>query len=173
MPARADGHQATRRLLAAILAGAALGIALAGCGGGHGTAARRSGSDTATPNAPSTPSSRHGPVIVTFKRAIGVDPESSYFTLYGNGTGVATVVYGGIDGARVHHFTLRERQLRRVKRLLQHTRLPNQLARNTNLYIYWVITRNGAHRLQQGTVPRSARPLLGALNAIAAANHLF
>jgi hypothetical protein len=172
MPAQADGYQVARRLLAAILAGASV-IALAGCGGGHGTAARRSDPSTVTSGGAFTPSSPRGPVLVTFKRAIGVDPESSYFTLYGNGTGIATVVYGGIDGARVHHFALSEKQLRRVKGLLQHTRLPNQVATNTNLYIYWVITRNGAHRLQQGTIPRSARPLLGALNAIAAANRLF
>ncbi|MEA2146939.1 MAG: hypothetical protein QOG59_2526 [Solirubrobacteraceae bacterium] len=112
-------------------------------------------------------------MLVFFKRSIGVDPLASYFTLYTSGHGVATVVYGGRNGARVHGFDLGENQLRRLRRLLRHTRLQNATIRNPSLYTYWVTTDNGAHRLQQGAVPRSARRLLGALTAIADANHLF
>lgn len=111
-------------------------------------------------------------MLVFFKRSIGVDPLASYFTLYTSGHGIATVVYGGRNGARVHGFDLGENQLRKLQRLLQHTRLHDAAIRNPSLYTYWVTTENGAHRLQQGAVPRSARPLLRALTAIADANHL-
>ena len=111
-------------------------------------------------------------MLVFFKRSIGVDPLASYFTLYTSGRGVATIVYGGRNGARVHGFHLGANQLRRLRRLLRRTRLQDATIRNPSLYTYWVTTADGAHRLQQGAVPRSARPLLGALTAIADANHL-
>lgn len=110
--------------------------------------------------------------VLLFKRSIGVDPLASYFTLYSSGQGVATIVYGGRNGARVHKFKLSPSELRRIERLLEHTRLQNAPVRNPGLYTYWVITASGAHRLGQDAVPRSARPLLGALNEIADANHL-
>jgi hypothetical protein len=112
-------------------------------------------------------------MLVFFKRSIGVDPLASYFTLYTSGRGVATVVYGGRNGARVHGFDLGGSQLSRLRRLLQHARLQDAPIRNPSLYTYWITTDHAAHRLQQGAVPRSARPLLAALTAIADANHLF
>jgi hypothetical protein len=112
-------------------------------------------------------------MLVFFRRSIGVDPLASYFTVYTSGQGVATVVYGGRDGARIHRFQLGRNELRRLEHLLRHTRLQDATIQNPGLYTYWVITHTGSHRLQQGVVPRSARPLLGDLTAIADANHLF
>jgi hypothetical protein len=114
-----------------------------------------------------------GRVLVVFKRAVGVDPLASYYKLYADGAGVATVVYGGRDGARVHAFALRPARVRRLARLLGSTRLEDAPIANPNLYTYWVVTRGGSFRLQQGTIPRTARPLLRELNAIADENTIF
>lgn len=112
-------------------------------------------------------------MVVLFKRSIGVDPMASYFTLYSSGQATAAVVYGGRDGARVHSFDVGAHELRRVERLLQHTKLQNAAIQDPGHYTYWVITDKSAHRLRQGAVPRTARPLIGELTAIATANHLF
>lgn len=109
---------------------------------------------------------------MTFKRAIGVDPLASYFTVYTSGQGIAAVIYGGRNGARVHRFDLNQGGVLRLQRLLRHTQLRDAAIRNPGLYTYWVITNTASHRLQQGRVPRSAQPLLRALTAIADANHL-
>jgi hypothetical protein len=180
---------ADRRRLARALtrAGAvALGIAtLASCGSTHANRPALSSDPPAVPStaAPRTASTSAGPTpsatpptgrrVLLFKRSIGVDPEASYFTLYTSGQGIATVVYGGRDGARVHKFALGPDELRRIERLLERTRLQNAPVQNPGLYTYWVITDSGAHRLQQGAVPRSAQTLVRTLNAIADANHLY
>lgn len=184
MPRRSDRRSLSQALARASVA--ALGmLALASCAGTQASRPRRTsepavvanaaGPGTATLSTGRAPGAAtpEGRQVLVFKRSIGVDPLASYFTLYANGQGIGAVVYGGRDGARVHRFVLRTGELRRVERLLKRTRLQNAPVENPGRYIYWVITGSGAHRLQEGAVPRSARPLLGALNAIADANHLY
>jgi hypothetical protein len=160
---------------------AVLGIAvLAGCGShqsNRSTAAAHSGSGASTAARPAASTTSvpvpHGRVLLVFKRELGVDPLASYFTLYTSGKGVATVVYGGRDGAKVHNLRLTKTRFQTVKRLLRDTRLQNTGIADPNLYTYWVITPKSSHRLSQGVLPRSSRPLLRELNAIADANNLF
>ena len=143
-------------------------VALAGCGS-HGA---RPPASTSAHTPAAVPAAPRGRLIVFFRRSIGVDPLASYFKLYSSGEGIATVVYGGVEGPRVHHFALQPAQVARVEALLAHTRLHDTSLANPSQYTYWVITDQGAYRLRQGAVPRPAAPLLHALNAIAEANHL-
>lgn len=147
----------------------ALALALAACGG----QARHSPAPTTTAAAArSVAAAPRGRLIVFFRRALGVDPLASYFKLYSSGDGIATVVYGGRDGARVRHFTLAPSRVQRIERLLRGTRLHDSAIVNASVYTYWVITNGGSYRLQQGAIPKPAQPLLAALDAIAEANHL-
>ena len=141
---------------------------LTGCGS-HG-AGRATATGAHAPAAAAT--APRGRLIVFFRRSLGVDPLASYFKLYSSGEGIATVVYGGVQGPRLHHFALRPAQLARLESLLTHTRLHDTPLANPSLYTYWVISDRGAYRLRQGAIPRPAAPLLDALNAIAEANHL-
>lgn len=140
---------------------------LAGCGS-QGARPTSTSAHAPTGAAPAP----RGRLIVFFRRSIGVDPLASYFKLYSSGEGIATVVYGGVQGPRVHHFALRPAQLARLEGLLAHTPLHDTSLADPTLYTYWVISDRGAYRLRQGAVPRPAAPLLDALNAIAEANHL-
>ncbi len=157
---------------------------LAGCGSqesasSHDALAQRprTGATSSQPGAPSnsggaTPARRH--LLVYFKEVYGVDPLASYLTVYTTGQAVAVIIEGGTDGASVRRFELSAAQLRKLRRLVLHTRLRNTTCcENLNGWIFWVTTRVRSARLQQASIPRSSRPLVNMLYAITQANTIY
>ena len=110
------------------------------------------------------------PLLVSFKRTVGFDPLSSQLTVYGDGSAVAIITLGGVDGEKKHVFRLTAAQLGRLRALLDRARLRSTSCCNVNLYIYWLVGHGHSVRLQQGRIPRSLRPLVDQLNAIADAH---
>src|SRR5581483_3816750 len=112
----ADRLRPLRRALLLVVLAVAGPAVLTACGGAR--AERVTATQTSAARAPVTP---RGRMLVVFKRSLGVDPLASYFTLYSSGRGLATVVYGGRDGAKVHPFSLGASRIRRLEDLLVHT----------------------------------------------------
>lgn len=156
------------------LALAALTLA-AGCGGSSSTRpARATGTDAATSSSRTAAATAPAaPMYLFFKRSMGVDPLASQLTVYADGTAVAVITNGGIDGAVTHTFHLSASQLHHLRDLAGGTRLRNTSCCNTELYTYWLTVGNQSARLQQGIVPSGERPLIADLNAITDAHTNF
>lgn len=129
---------------------------IAGCGTAHSSA----------PTGAAAGANETPPIYVFFKRAQGVDPLASQLTVYADGTAVAVITNGGVDGAKKHTFSLSLAGLRHLRYLVARTRLRDTRCCNTELYTYWVTAGGQSARLEQGAVPRPMRPLLADLNAI-------
>lgn len=141
---------------------AALG---SGCGSGS---ARTHGAAHVDATAPAEPSLYGGPapLLVYFKRAVSADPLASQLIVDTDGRASALITLGGINGEKKHVFAMAPAQLRRLRRLVTHTRLRDTTCCDTRYYIYWVTMRGRTWRLQQRRVPASMRPLIHELDAI-------
>ena len=108
------------------------------------------------------------PLLVYFKRAIGFDPLASDLVVDRDGSAVATITLGGVSGQKRHEFTLAADRLRTLRQLVATTRLTDTACCNDAGYYLYLISAGGhTWRLEQRRVPRRARRLIDALNAIA------
>ncbi len=159
----------------AVALATALVTAAAGCG-----ASGRAGHDgaptgTATPRLASGPSGRPraavyggpAPLLVYFKRVIGVDPLATELVVDSNGSAAATITLGGVGGQKRHDFTMPASALRGLRALMAHTRLTDTACCNDpGYYLYWISAGGHTWRLEARRVPPRARRLIDALNAI-------
>lgn len=107
------------------------------------------------------------PLLVYFKRAIGFDPLASDLVVDRDGSAVATITLGGVNGQKRHAFTLAAGPLRTLRRLIDATRLTDTACCNDAGYYMYLISVGGhTWRLEQRRVPHSERGLIDALNAI-------
>ena len=138
--------------LAATLAGAAFG-----CGSARPSARRPAAAVYGGP----------APLLVYFKRAIGLDPLASDLVVDRDGSAVATITLGGPSGQKRQAFTLAAARLRTLRRLIATTRLTDTACCNDAGYYLYLVTVGGhTWRLEERRVPHRARPLIDALNAI-------
>jgi hypothetical protein len=154
-------------------------VLLAGCGGrAHQRAVR---TETATPTtgtalgtrtaiAPLGAESTHSPLLVYFKRVIGVDPLGSELTVHRDGSGVALSTFGGIGGQRRRGFRLSGSQYRRLRALVKTAGRDGlretSCCADVDHYIYTVTLAGDAVHWQQRGVPRADRQLVGLLNRL-------
>ena len=152
---------------------------LAGCGG-HArhravgtvpaTATTRAEPRTRTAIAPLGAESTHSPLLVYFKRVIGIDPLSSELTVHRDGSGVALTTFGGIGGQRRRSFTLSRSQYGRLRALARSAGRAGlretACCADVNRYIYTVTLAGHAVHWQQRSVPRSDRQLVDLLNRL-------
>ncbi len=106
------------------------------------------------------------PLLIYFKRVVGLDPVASQLTVDTNGSASAVITLGGIDGAKKHDFTMTPAQLRPLRMLIAKTRLRNTGCCDARYYFYFLSVHGRTWRLQQRSVPRSIRPLIDELDAI-------
>lgn len=120
--------------------------------------------------APLGAASTHSPLLVYFKRVIGLDPLASELTVHRNATGVALMTFGGVGGQRRRGFTLTRSQYRRLRALVESGRRAGLHATgcctHVNHYIYTVMLAGHAVRWEQRGVPRADRQLVGLLNQL-------
>ncbi len=154
-------------------------VLLASCGGHARRRALRT--VTATPTTKTAPSTRteitplgaestHSPLLVYFKRVIGIDPLGSELTVHRDGSGVALTTLGGVGGQRRRGFMLSRSQYRRLRALVgsaRHAGLHETgCCADVNHYIYTVMLAGHAVRWQQRSVPRADRPLVDLLSRL-------
>jgi hypothetical protein len=145
------------------------------------------GTDTAAPATRSVPTA-HGasaatraavyggpaPLLILFKRVLGVDPLSSQLVVDTDGRAAATITLGGVSGQKRHDFTLTRSDLGALRALIAHTRLTDTACCNDpSYYLYWISAGGHTWRLEQRRIPRPARRLIGRLNAITDAHTSF
>ncbi len=107
------------------------------------------------------------PLLVYFKRVIGVDPLASQLVVDRNGSAAATITLGGVGGQKRRDFMMPAPDLRALRALLAHTRLSDTACCNDpGYYLYWISAGDRTWRLEQRRVPRRARRLIDTLNAI-------
>jgi hypothetical protein len=152
---------------------------LAACGGHDPHHAVRTTPATSTarvappvraPIAPLGGESTHAPLLVYFKRVIGIDPLASELTVHQDGTGVALITFGGVGGQHRRGFRLSRSQYGRLRSLVVSARRTGLretgCCADVNHYIYTVILAGRAVRWQQRTVPRADRQLIDLLNQL-------
>jgi hypothetical protein len=111
------------------------------------------------------------PLLVLFKRVVGVDPLSSQLVVDQNGAAAATTTLGGVGGQKKQEFRLTGWRLRRLRHLLVGTHLRDATCCvNAGYYTYLVVTRGHSWQLYQRGLPRALRPLIRYLNTIMAAH---
>lgn len=154
-------HRGTshRRPGAAALA-AALAAVVAGCGAVGDPAKSSTTRRAAVYGGPA-------PLLIYFKRVIGVDPLASQLVVDTNGSAAATITLGGVGGQKRHDFMLSAPGLHALRTLIAQTRLlDTPCCNDPGYYLYWVSVAGHTWRLEQRRLPRAARRLIGALNAI-------
>ena len=156
--------------LAAVLAAGNLGCGATGGAATTGTAVKRSDGVTQNASAARPRAAVYGgpaPLLILFKRAIGVDPLSSQLVVDTDGSAAATVTLGGVSGQKRHDFTITGPRLHALRRLIAHSRLSDTACCNDpNYYLYWISAGGHTWRLEQRRVPRATRRLIHTLNAI-------
>jgi hypothetical protein len=160
---------------AAVLA-AVLAAGVAGCGATGGAArtappaGKRSDGGTQNASAARPRAAVYGgpaPLLILFKRAIGVDPLSSQLVVDTDGSAAATVTLGGVSGQKRDDFTITGPRLHALRGLIARSRLSDTACCNDpNYYLYWISVGGHTWRLEQRRVPRRARRLIDRLNAI-------
>lgn len=170
-------HRFRQAWVAALLTGTAAGL-LAGCGGDQRPAGTTAGRSATTKSSSATPSGGQAiplvdggpaPLLILFKRVVGIDPLSSQLVVDSSGAATATITLGGPAGQQKHIFNLTREQLRRLRQLVAHTRLRDTTCcANPGYYNYWVTTEGHSWHLTQLGLPRSMRPLIHYMNAIMA-----
>ncbi|MFZ0088375.1 MAG: hypothetical protein WAL63_02635 [Solirubrobacteraceae bacterium] len=113
-----------------------------------------------------------GRLMIHFQRVTGYDPWASELSVNKRGAAVAIETVGG-DGEKRQTFTLTPTALRRLRRLVDRTRLRDTWCCSARSYIYVVYIDNHAWRLQQGRIPASMKPLIADLNAITNAHTIW
>ena len=114
-----------------------------------------------------------GPVLVYFKRVSGVDPLGSYLIIHTNGTALAVVTNGGIEGEVKHTFALPTVELSRLRHLVTTTRPQSSGCCNLAVYSYWLTAHSHSWRVEQGLVPTTERPLIRVLDALSDAHENY
>lgn len=142
-------------------------MAVAGCGG-HGAPRQRSVA-THTTIAPLGVESTHSPLLVYFKRFIGLDPLASELTIHRDGSAVALITFGGPGGQRRRGFALSRAQSGRLGSLVRSARragLHSTGCCDVNRYIYTVSLAGRSVRWEQRNVPAADRSLVALLNRL-------
>jgi hypothetical protein len=162
------------------LSPAALVIAMTGilwlCAG-CGTHRATTSSTTTDRSSPGKSAQVYGgpaPLLVLFKRVVGLDPLSSQLVVDQNGAAAATTTLGGLGGQKRQDFQLTGWRLRRLRHLLAATHLRDATCcLDAGYYTYLVVTRGHSWELYQRGLPRAMRPLIRYLNAIMAAHSSY
>ena len=113
-----------------------------------------------------------GRLLVEFERAFGQDPRASELTVDTNGVAETVITYSGIHRGHEHVFNLPRGQLqrlRRLRRLVDRTRMRDTWCCDARYYIYWVSLHHRGWRLQQHRIRGPMRPLIDDLSRITAA----
>ncbi len=159
-----------RRCPGAVAVAAALATVSGGCGAAHvsGPVKRPARATAAIYGGPA-------PLLVYFQRVVGVDPLASQLVVDTDGSAVATITLGGVNGQKRDAFTIDALRMRALRALIAHTPLSDTACCNDpGYYLYWIsLGGRRTWRLEQRRVPRASRRLIDTLNAITDAHTHF